>query len=81
MDGYKEDGVFPNTVPEKKSMHFKGPIRCHHRARSFLPLVIYLLWAYFTLPSVLKVLNIAFGAGFVSVLAGAAIFGISNLST
>jgi len=76
MDAYNGSGVFPNTFPGE-SKYFKGPIRTHHRPRSFLPIVFYTIWTYFTIPLVLEVLKSVFGTGFMGIAAGFLILGIT----
>jgi hypothetical protein len=76
MDAYNENGVFPSSLPSK---YFEGPIRCHYRPRSFIPMVIYLVWTYFTIPLVTAGLKSIFGTGIMGIFGGLLVLGISKL--
>lgn len=74
MDLYNEKGVFPTSSDMKTN-----PVRCHYRPRSFMPLVIYLIWAYLTLPLLFSTILSAFGTGVMSFLGGTAVIVLSML--
>jgi len=49
METYETEGIFPQpTLSEGK--YFQGPIRSHHRPRSYLPTLFYGFWLYFAMP-------------------------------
>lgn len=79
MDAYNEIGTFPTNLPSSECKYFKGPIRMHYRPRSFIPVICYSAWTYFTIPFVINVLNSVFGTGLMGISAGLLILGISKL--
>lgn len=73
MDSYNENGVFPSSLTSLTSAgskYFKSPIRCHYRPRSFIPMVLYLVWTYCAIPLVIAGLKSVFGTGIMSIVAG-----------
>ena len=82
MDSYNENGVFPSSLTSLTSAgskYFKSPIRCHYRPRSFIPMVLYLVWTYCAIPLVIAGLKSVFGTGIMSIVAGLLVLVISKL--
>jgi len=79
MDDYNENGVFPSSLTSAESKYFKSPIRCHYRPRSFIPMVLYLVWTYCAIPLVIAGLKSVFGTGIMSIFAGLLVLVLSKL--
>lgn len=82
MDSYNETGAFNTSIKtENRDTDAKNPVRCHYKPRSFVPFVLYLIWAYFTLPFLFSSMQTIFGTGAMSLLGNAAVIVLSKLRT
>ena len=76
MNFYEKNGVFPTSLSTEDGQNFTGPLRCHYRPRSIVPMLMFSLWASFCLPLIFNSLKGLLGTGMMSLLAGIFIFGI-----
>lgn len=79
MDSYNERGAFPTSIETRAlgGNDNENPVRCHYRPRSFMPVVLYLIWAYLTLPLLFSTVQTVFGTGLMSLVGIVAVIALS----